>query len=95
MRVRIEGAASQRSPRVLAIVLGVLMAAWIASASLMDKRWYEVVWDVMPYAFVGAALMRAPVIFRKIAARMKRYEDEYGGLPEADEGDGGATAVAL
>ena len=88
MRERFEASAARRSPRVLAILLLVLMAAWIAAASLLDKRWYEVLADVLPYVIVGAALLRVPPAMRAIAERMKDYEREVGDDTTPDEDDG-------
>jgi hypothetical protein len=88
MRERFEASAARRSPRVLAILLLVLMAAWIAAASLLDKRWYEVLADVLPYVIVGAALLRVPPAMHAIAERMKDYEREVGDDTTPDEDDG-------
>ena len=87
MRERYETAAARGAPRILALALLVLVVAWIASASLLDKRWYEVVIDVLPYAVVGFALLRMPPAMKAIAERMKDYEREAGEDPDArDEG---------
>lgn len=95
MRERMAKTAEARAPRVVATVLFGLCLGWIASASLLDKRWYEVVFDVIPYVIVGAAVLRIPPNLRKIAARMKRLEEELGRDDFKDEGDGGAAVVAL
>lgn len=98
MRERLAELAEHRLIRILAILLFGLVLGWIASASLLDKRWYEVVYDVTPYALVGAAMLRTPSALRRIAARMKSYEDEMGDDPERDihgPGDGGPSAMAL
>jgi hypothetical protein len=97
MRERIEAAAEMKTARVLAIVLVGLMLAWVAAASLFDKRWYEVVFDVMPYAVVVAALLRTPAIMRAIADRMRGYERDAGEDPDADSegGEQGPTELAL
>ena len=98
MRERFEAAAQQGSPRVLAEVLAGLVVIWIAVASLLDKRWYEVVTDVLPYVFVGIALFRLPGALRSIAERMKDYEREVGEDPDEDwrdGGDGGPAVLAL
>src|ERR687895_2967888 len=58
MRERYEGAAGHRTPLILSIVVLVLVAAWIATASLLDKRWYEVVTDSLPAAIVAITLVR-------------------------------------
>ena len=78
MRRRFESGASRRSSRVLAMALLVLVAAWIAAASLLDKRWHEVVFDVLPYVIVLAAVLRVPPAMRAVAERMKEYEREVG-----------------
>ena len=87
MRERLEASAARRTPRVLALVLLVLVTVWIASASLLDKRWYEVILDVVPYAIVGAALLRVQPALRAVAERMRDYEREIGddNVPD-DEG---------
>ncbi|HJR43995.1 MAG TPA: hypothetical protein VJ927_00155 [Actinomycetota bacterium] len=97
MRERFEAAAERGSPRVLAEVLAGLVIVWIAIASLLDKRWYEVVTDVLPYVFVGIALFRLPGALRAIAERMKVYEREVGEDPDEDwrEGGDGPAVLAL
>lgn len=96
MRERFELGAERGTPRWLTILLVGLVIGWIASASLLDKRWWEVVLDVLPYALVGAAFLRIPTIMRKVADRMKAFERDLGEDPDSDlNGDGGATAIAL
>ena len=95
MRERFEAAADQGSPRVLAEVLAGLVVVWIAVASLLDKRWYEVVTDVLPYVFVGLALFRLPGSLRSVAERMKDYEREVGEDPDEDWRDGGDEGPAV
>jgi hypothetical protein len=95
MRERFEAAATRRTPRILALVLLVLVGAWIASSSLLDKRWYEVVADVLPYAFVSIALLRVPAALRAIAERMRDYEKDHGEDPDLPYEDEGPTALAL
>ena len=96
MRERFELGAERGTPRWLTILLAGLVAGWVASASLLDKRWWEVVLDVLPYALVGAAFLRTPTIMRKVAERMKAFERDLGEDPDSDlNGDGGATAIAL
>jgi hypothetical protein len=97
MRERYERAATHRAPRQLALVLAVLVIAWVASASWLDKRWYEVLFDVLPYVFVGLALVRTPNALRAIGERMKEYERDQGEDPDKDlfdEGPG-ADEIAL
>jgi hypothetical protein len=78
MRERMEAASRRKTPRVFAILLFTLVIAWIAAASLLDKRWWEVVVDVIPYAIVGIAILRVSPALRSIAARMRRYEQDVG-----------------
>ncbi len=78
MRERIEVSATHRSPRILAVLLLVLMGAWIAASSLLDKRWHEMVLDVIPYVIVSAALLRVPPTLHSIAERMEEFEREVG-----------------
>lgn len=96
MRARIERAADPAMARRLAGLLCVLVVVWIAVASLLDKRWHEVLFDVTPYVIVSAALLRAPYVMRAVAERMKEHERDAGEDPDAgaDDGDGSA-AVAL
>ena len=86
MRERFETSASRRTARVMAAILLVLLAAWVAAASLLDKRWHEVVLDVIPYVIVGAALLRLPPALRAIAERMRGYEREAGDDSIGDDG---------
>lgn len=94
MRERFEAVADRGTPRWLTIVLAVLAVTWIALASLLDKRWWEVVMDIAPYVLVGGAFLRLPKVMRKIADRMKDYEKDFPD-PDDDVGDGGPAAVAL
>lgn len=93
MRERFESAAARRTPQVLALVMVALIVAWIAAASLLDKRWYEVVGDSLPSAFVAVALVRTPRALRTVAERMKSYEREAGDEPDAPPPDGAAIAL--
>jgi hypothetical protein len=79
------------------MVLVVLVIAWVASASWLDKHWYEVALDVLPYVFVGLALMRTPGALRAIGERMKEYERDQGEDPDKDlfNEDPGAGEIAL
>ena len=96
MRERFEHGGSRSSPRWIALVLGLLVVAWIAAASLLDKRWYEVLLDVFPYLLVILALLRTPSALRAVAERMKDYEREAGEDPDAEPDDEvGPTALAL
>jgi len=91
-RERYERAAAHRAPRLLAMMLAALVIAWIAAASWLDKRWYEVVFDVLPYVFVGLALMRIPAALAAIGERMKEYERDEGEDPDKDLFDEGPGA---
>lgn len=98
MRERYEAAAERGRPRLVLELLAGLVIIWVAVASLLDKRWYEVVTDILPYLIVGAALFRLPGALTAIAERMKTYEREAGEDPDEDwreGGDGGPAAVAL
>lgn len=95
MRERFEAAAERRTARLLALLLLGLVAVWIAAASLLDKRWYEVALDAFPYALVSIALLRTPGALRAVAARMKDYERDFDDDREVETGDGGPAAVAL
>ncbi len=95
-RERFEHLATSRAPRRLATLLVCLVIIWIAAASLLDKRWWEVVFDVTPYVFVSIALMRTPAALRSIAERMKSYERDAGEDPDLDVSNNGhSTAVTL
>jgi hypothetical protein len=100
MRKRFEAAAARRTPRLLALTLLLLVAVWVAASSLLDKYWYEVALDSLPYAFVSIALLRIPGALRAIAERMREFERSVGEDPDRelddlDGDDGGPTAVAL
>jgi hypothetical protein len=94
MRERFEAAGRRRAPGGLVQLLFGLVIVWVAVASLLDKRWFEVVLDVLPYVIVLAALLRTPVALRRVAERMKTYERDAGEDPDAGAGDG-PTALAL
>ena len=98
MRERFEEGAEQGAFRALAEILAGLVIVWIALASWLDKRWYEVVTDVLPYVFVGIALFRLPGALHAVAERMKEYERSVGEDPDEDwrdSGEDGPTALAL
>ncbi len=97
MRQRYETTAKGTTPRRLATLLLGLIIIWVAIASLLDKRWNEVVLDVLPSAVIWAALLRTPGALGVIAERMKDFERSMGEDPDAEqgEGDGGPTAVTL
>jgi hypothetical protein len=96
MRERFEETSQLKAPRYAAVLLALLLVLWIVAAGLLKQRWYEVVLDVLPYLFIGIALLRIPVALRAIAARMRRFELDIGEDPDQRFGDeGGPTAVAL
>ena len=96
MRERFEVASDKRMGRRLLTFVIALLIIWIASASLLDKRWYEVVADALPSVIVAIALLRVPSATRAVAARMKEYERDAGDDPdEPFGGDAGPTALAL
>ena len=94
MRARCERAADPHLARRLASVMLVLVIVWIGAASLLDKRWHEVAFDVTPYVIVSIALLRTPRMLRAVADRMKEYEKDAGEDPDAEIGDG-PEALAL
>ncbi|MGH2754348.1 MAG: hypothetical protein ACRDLB_07920 [Actinomycetota bacterium] len=96
MRERFETASERKIGRRLLTLLIALLIIWIASASLLDKRWYEVVADAAPSAIVAVAVLRVPTALRAIAERMKDYERDAGDDPDEPFGDdGGPAALAL
>ena len=92
IRERFEAASVRRSARLLAALMLVLIATWVAVSSLLDKRWYQVVGDCLPAFVVAVALFRTPYVARSVAERMKSYERQAGDEPDAPEGP---TAIAL
>lgn len=96
MRARVERAGDPALARRLASLLVALVIAWVGAASLLDKRWHEVLFDVTPYLIVSAALLRSPYVMRSVAERMKDYERDAGEDPDEPLPDeDGPTAVAL
>ena len=98
MRERLEATANRGKPRLVLELLAGLVIIWIAVASLLDKRWYEVVTDILPYLIVGAAVFRLPGALKAVAERMKAYERDAGEDPDEDwrdGGDGGPAVIAL
>ena len=83
MRERFEAGAGRKSSRRLAFLLLVFLIAWVASASLLDKRWYEVVADAAPSLIVIFALLRVPGAMGAIGERMREYEKSAGEDPDA------------
>jgi hypothetical protein len=96
IRERFEEVAALRGPRMLATLILCLLIIWVASASLLDKRWYEVAVDAGPSIIVMLAFRRIPTALTSVAERMKKLEREAGDDPDAPiEGDGGAIAIEL
>lgn len=95
-RERIEAAAASRAPRVLAELVVGLVIVWVAAASLLDKRWWEVALDLTPHLIIAIVLLRTPSVLRKIAERMKQHERDVGLDPDEDLPDeAGPAAAAL
>ena len=96
MRERFEIASDRRMGRRLVTMVVALLIVWVAAASLLDKRWFEVVADVLPSVIVAIALLRIPAAMRAVSERMKEYERDAGDDPDAPlGGDDGPTALAL
>lgn len=100
MRERFETAADRGAgARRLALAVVIIMIGWVAVASLMEKRWYEVVVDVAPSLIVVLSLMRIPPALNAVAERMREYELSVGEDPdvplEEERGDDGPTTMAL
>jgi hypothetical protein len=87
IRERLEATSAARGPRLLGYALVVAALAWIAAASLLDKRWYEVVVDILPQLLVAAALLRVPHASRAAAERMRSYEKRMGEDPDRETDD--------
>lgn len=99
MRERFEASGRRKTPRVLGEFLLGGIVVWVAVSPLLDKRWYEVVTDTMPWVLVGIAMFRTPGTLTRIAERMKEHERSVGEDPDKDWRDdledGDATALAL
>jgi hypothetical protein len=94
MRERFENAGARNVPvRLVELLLGLVLV-WIFVAGWLDKRWYEVALDALPYVFVLAAIVRTPGALFAVGERMREYEREAGEDPDADpdeeQGDGPA-----
>lgn len=96
MRERFEAAGARRAPtRLVELLLG-LVIVWIALAGWLDKEWYEVALDALPYAFVLIAIVRTPGALFAVGQRMKGYEREAGEDPDAQpEDEAGSSELAL
>ena len=95
MRERYEAVASRNTPLILAAVLAALIVVQVSTAHSLHRRWYEVVVNVLPSAFIAIAMLRTPSRIRAVAERMKVYERETGDDPdhELPEGEGPTAAV--
>src|SRR5918992_948760 len=62
------------------------------AAAHRAPRQLAMVLDVLPYVFVGVALVRTPGALRAIGERMKEYEREQGEDPDKDLFDEGPGA---
>lgn len=87
MRERFEDAGSSQTGRRLLTFLFGLAIVWVATASLLDKRWYEVVADVAPSLIVMLALVRLPAALLASAERMRDYERDAGEDPDSENDD--------
>jgi hypothetical protein len=98
-RERFEAAAAGGTARLLAAVLLTLVTLWVTVVrGILDKSWYAVGIDVLPYVIASAALLRTPSILRAIASRMREYERQAGEDPDrppADGDDEGPAELAL
>jgi hypothetical protein len=96
MRERFEAAGVRRTPtRLVELLLG-LVIVWVAIAGWLDREWYEVALDVLPYVFVLFAIIRTPGTLFAIGERMRNYEKEVGEDPDAKpKEEGGPPEFAL
>ena len=99
-RERFEAAAASGTARLLAAALLALVVVWVTVVrGILDKSWYEVTIDVLPYVVASAALLRTPFILRGIARRMREYERQAGEDPDqpldGDGENGGPAELAL
>jgi hypothetical protein len=81
MRERAEAVADRGAPRVIAETLAGLAIIWIAVASLLDKRWTEVVTDIFPYLVVGIAVVRVPGALRAVGPPSPSRQSASGSSP--------------
>ena len=96
MRERFEAAGVRRAPMRLVELLLALVIIWIAIAGWLDKEWYEVALDALPYIFVLVAIIRTPGTLFAIGERMRNYEKEVGEDPDArPEDESGPSEFAL
>ena len=84
IRERFEAAGARNVPRLLVELLLGLVIVWIAVAGWLDKWWYEVALDALPYVFVLVAIVRTPGSLFRVGERMREYEREAGEDPDAD-----------
>ena len=93
MRERYEAAGLRSVPgRLIELLLGLVLV-WIALAPWLDKRWYEVLLDALPYVFVLVTVLRTPGALFAVGERMKEYEREAGEDPDAGPEDEGEADV--
>ena len=85
MRERFEAAGLRKVPgRLVELLLG-LVIVWIALAGVLDKLWYEVALDALPYVFVLISILRTPGAMFAVGERMREYEREAGEDPDEEE----------
>jgi hypothetical protein len=96
MRERFEIAGARRVPaRLVELLLG-LVIVWIALAGWLNKEWYEVALDALPYVIVLVTIFRTPGTLFAVGERMREYEKEAGEDPDlTPEDEDGPTALAL
>ena len=85
MRERFEAAGVRKVPTWLVELLVGLVVIWVALAPALDKLWYEVVLDALPYLFVLIALIRTPGALFRVGERMRAHERAAGEDPDAEE----------
>jgi hypothetical protein len=96
MRQRFEHAGLRRVPGRLVEFLIGLVIIWVALAGWLNKEWYEVALDALPYIFVLIAVLRTPGTMFAVGERMKTYEKEAGEDPDAEpEDEAGPPAMVL
>ena len=96
MRERYEAAGLRKVPgRLIELLLG-LVIVWIALAGVLDRLWYEVLLDTLPYVFVLIAILRTPGALFAVGERMKDFERDAGDDPDAEpEDEGGPAELVL
>lgn len=96
MRERYEAAGLRKVPgRLIELLLG-LVIVWIALAGVLDRLWYEVLLDTLPYVFVLIAILRTPGALFAVGERMKDFERDAGDDPDEEpEDEGGPAELVL